>query len=81
MQLLMKCTIKSSTYTKDLGIMGFKATLRLCQVAASSWRAGAGLASSGNRCVMAMANHAQHPHAALESTCVRLTVVTTYVQI
>ena len=55
--------------------MGFKATLRLCQVA------GANLSSSGDRRGVATAYQAYDPHTALASTCVRLTVVTTYMKI
>ena len=43
-------------------------------------QAGADLASSGEWRSVATANDAQHPHAALTSTCVRLTVATMYVQ-
>ena len=50
-------------------------------VSSSCRRAGADLASSGDRRGIATANHAQHPQAKLPSTCVRLTVATTYMQI
>ena len=43
--------------------------------------AGADLASSGEWSGVTMANDAQHQHTAMASTCVRLTVATTYVQI
>ena len=49
-------------------------------VSSSCWQAGADLASSGEWRGVAMANDAQHPHTALASTCVRLTVATTLVQ-
>ena len=45
------CQLKALAITKELGIMGFKATLRLCQVA------GADLSSSGDRHGVATANH------------------------
>ena len=32
-----KCQLKALAITKGLGITGFKATLRLCQVAAGKW--------------------------------------------
>ena len=54
-----RCTVTSEMYqlkalaiTKELGITGFKATLRLCQVA------GADLSSNGYRRGVATANHA-----------------------
>ena len=46
------CQLKALAITKELGITGFKATLRLCQVA------GAGLASIGDRHGVATANNA-----------------------
>ena len=55
--------------------MGYKATLRLCQVA------GANLSSNGDRRGVATAFQAYHPHTALAYTCVRLTVVSTYMKI
>ena len=48
------CQLKALTVTKELGITGFKATLRLCQVAASK---RVPTASSGDRRGVAMANH------------------------
>ena len=68
------CQLKALAVTKELGIMGFKATLRLCQEAAGEW---VQTASCGDWCSMATANHAYHSHIALASTCMRLTVVTT----
>ena len=69
--------MKALATTKEQRITGFKAILHLCQVAAgkrlSTWLV------SGNGA--ATANDAQHPHTALASTCMRLTVATTYVQI
>ena len=50
-------------------------------VSSSCRQAGADLASSREWRSMATANDAQHPHTALASTCVRLTVATMYVQI
>ena len=50
-------------------------------VSSSCWQAGADLASSREWRGVATANDAQHPHTALASTCIRLTVATTYVQI
>ena len=44
------CQLKVLAITKKLGITGFKATLRLCQVE------GANLSSSGDRRGVAMAN-------------------------
>ena len=49
-------------------------------VSSSCRQAGANLDSSGEWRSVATANDAQHPHTALASTCVRLTVATTYVQ-
>ena len=69
------CQLKALATTKELGIMGFKATLRLCQVA------GADLSSSGDQRGMALAYQAYHPHTTMASTCMRLTVVTMYVKI
>ena len=69
------CQLKALAISKELGITGCKATLRLCQVV------GADLSSSRDRRSMTTVNHAQHLQAVLASTCVRLTVVTTYVQI
>ena len=68
------CQVKALAITKEQCITGFKAILRLCQVAAD-------LASSGEWHGTATANDVQHPHTALASTCMRLTVATTYVQI
>ena len=68
------CQLKALAITKEQCITGFKAILRLCQVAAD-------LASSGEWHGTATANDVQHPHTALASTCMRLTVATTYVQI
>ena len=53
----------------------------MASVSSSCWRAGTDLASSREWHGVAMANNAQHPHTVLASTCVRLTVATTYVQI
>ena len=50
------CQLKALAVAKELGITGFKATLRLCQLA------GANLASSRDRLGVATANPAQHPH-------------------
>ena len=50
-------------------------------VSSSCQQAGADLASSVEWRGMATANYAQYMHTALASTCLRLTVVTTYVQI
>ena len=49
------CQLKALAVTKKLGITGFKATLRLCQEVAGEQVL---TASSGDRCGMAMANHA-----------------------
>ena len=68
------CKLKALAITKEQCITGFKAILRLCQVAAD-------LASSGEWHGVTTANDAQYPHTALASTCVRLTVATTCVQI
>ena len=46
------CQLKALAITKEIGLMGFKATLHLCQVA------GADLSSSRDRCGVATANHA-----------------------
>ena len=50
-------------------------------LSSSCRQAGADLASSGEWHGVATASDAQHPHTALASTCVRVTVATTYVQI
>ena len=49
------CQMKAQAVSKDLGIMGFKATLHLCQEAPGE---RVPIASSGDRRGMAMANHA-----------------------
>ena len=69
------CQLKALATTKELGITGFKATLRLCQVA------GADLSSSGDRLGEATAYQAYHPHTMLASICMRVTVVSTCVKI
>ena len=56
------CQLKALATTKELGIMGFKATLHLCQVASAD------LSSSGDRHGMTTAYQAYHPHTALAST-------------
>ena len=56
------CQLKALAITKELGITCFKAILRLCQVACAD------LASSRDRCGMATAYQAYHPHTALAST-------------
>ena len=68
------CHLKALALTKEQCITGFKAILRLCQVAAD-------LASSGEWRGVATDNDAQHLHTVLASTCMRLTVATMYVQI
>ena len=50
-------------------------------VSSSCRQAGADLSSSREWHSVAAANDAQHPHTTLASTCVRLTVAITYVQI
>ena len=47
--------LKALAITKELGIMGFKATLRLCQEVAGEW---VPMASSEDQHGMAIANHA-----------------------
>ena len=69
------CQLKALATTKELGITGFKATLRLCQVA------GADMSNSGDWHGVAMAYQAYHPQTALASTCMKLTVVSMYVKI
>ena len=49
------CQMKALAVSKELGIMGFKATLHLCLEAPGE---RVPTASSGDRCVMATANHA-----------------------
>ena len=49
------CQLKALAITKELGISGFKATLRLCQEAAGEREP---TASSRDPHSMAMANHA-----------------------
>ena len=49
------CQLKALAVTKELCIMGFKATLHLCQVAAGGH---VSMASSGDLRSVAMANHA-----------------------
>ena len=73
------CQLKALAITKEQCITGFKAILRLCS--SSCRQAGADLASSREWRSVATANDAQHLHTMLVSTCVRLTVGTTYVQI
>ena len=70
------CQLKALTITKEQCIKGFKAILRLCQVRR---QVGADLASSGEWCGVTMASDAQYPHTVMASTCVRLTVATTFV--
>ena len=72
------CKMKALAVSKELGITGFKATLHLCQEAPGERLT---TASSRDWHGVATANHAQHPHVALASTRVRLTVVTMYVEI
>ena len=68
------CQLKALAVSKELGIMASKATLSLCQEAGSE-RVPAWL-------VAGIGTPLQWPmHIALVSTCVRLTVVTKYVQI
>ena len=67
------CQLRALAITKEQCITGFKAILRLCQVA--------DLASSGEWRGVTTASDAQYPHTVLASTCVRLTVATTCVQI
>ena len=74
------CQLKALAIIKEQCITGFKAILRLCQVAAGK-QVTADLASSREWRGVAMANDAQHPHTVLASTCVRLTAATTFVQI
>ena len=72
------CQIEALAVSKELGITGFKGTLHLCQEAPGK---RVPTASSGYQRGVATVNHAQHPQIALASTCVRLTVVTMYVEI
>ena len=69
------CQLKVLAITKDHGFQSYTAS-----VSSSCRQAGADLASSVEWRSMATANDAQHPHTALASTCMRLTVATTYVQ-
>ena len=71
--------IESSSYNQGTMHHGFQSFT--ASVSSSCRQAGADLASSGEWRGVLMANDAQHPHTALASTCVRLTVATTYVQI
>ena len=71
--------IENSSYNEGTMHHGFQSYT--ASVSSSCWEAGADLASSWEWCGVATANDAQHPHTALASTCVRLTVTTTYVQI
>ena len=57
---------------------GYAITWTICQEATGERVL---MASSGDRHGVATANHAWHPHAVLASTYMRLTVVTTYMQI
>ena len=71
--------IESSSYNQGTMHHGFQSYT--ASVSSSCRLAGANLASSGEWRGVAMANDAEHLHTALASTCVRLTVATTYVQI
>ena len=73
------CQLKALAITKEQCITGFK--LKAISVSSSCRQAGADLASSREWHDVATANDAQHPHTALASTCMRLTVTTMYVQI
>ena len=77
-QLAVKCA-NSSSYKQ--GTMHHRFQSNTVSVSSSCRQAGADLSSSGEWCSVAAANDAQHPHTALVSTCMRLTVATTYVQI
>ena len=67
------CQLKALAITKVL-------KLYTASVSSSCRKAGADLASSGEWRGVATASIAQHPHTALASTCVRLTVASTFVQ-
>ena len=71
--------IESSSYNQGTVHHGFQSYT--ASVSSSCRQAGADLASSGEWHGVETANGAQHPLTALASTCVRLTVATTYVQI
>ena len=71
------CQLKALAITKEQCITGFKAILHLYQVAAGK-RVQTWLVAGNDA---ATATDAQYPHTTLPSTCVRLTVATTYVQI
>ena len=72
------CQLKAVVITKEQCITGFKATLCLCQVAASK-RVPTWLVA-GNGGARQRPTMYSHLHTALASTCVRLIVATTYVQ-
>ena len=71
--------IESSSYNQGTMHHGFQSYT--AYVSSSCRQAGADLTSSGEWHGMAMANDAEPPHTALASTCMRLTVATTYVQV
>ena len=71
--------IESSSYNQ--GTMHHGCQSYTASVSSSCRQTGADLASSGEWHGVATANDAQHPHTALASTCVRLTVVAMCVQI
>ena len=73
------CQLKALAITKEQCTTDFKATYT-ASVSSSCRQAGADSASSREWCGLATANDAQHPHTALASTCVTLTIATTYVQ-
>ena len=70
---------ESSSYNQGTVHHGFQSYT--ASVSSSCRQAVADLASSGEWRGVATANDAQHPHTALASTCVRLTVATAYLQI
>ena len=72
-------TIEISSYNQGTMHHGFQSNT--ASLSSSYRRADADLASSREWRGVAMANDAQHPHTALATTCMRLTVATTYMQI
>ena len=76
------CQLKALAITKEQCITVYILVFQsyTASVSNSCWQAGADLASSGEGRGTAKGNDAQHPHTALASTCMSLTVATTYVQ-
>ena len=72
------CQLKALAITK---LMHHWFQSSAASVSSSCRQVGADLASSGEWHGVATANDAQHLHTVLASTCMRLTVATTYVQI